>query len=180
MTHSDAPKPRRSPRAAAKPVHRHPNLGLPPSDMTAGFPAASEAVSRDRATIAAEALAVAAGRDPEFRGRFSDRGLADLLHDAEMLTERLSMCLAGAGTRWLAEYAEWMSPILRRRGVAQADVAAVCDGIREVVAGHLAPEELALAGRSIDAAIEVFRKNGRLGGDTHKRNALLRWLYRGV
>ena len=148
--------------------------------MTAGFTAAAEAVSRDRATIAAEALEVAAGLDPEFRGRFSDRGLADLLHDAEMLTERLSMCLAGAGTRWLAEYAEWMSPILRRRGVAQADVAAVCDGIRQVVGETLAPEEMALAGRSIDAAVEVFRKNGRLGGDTHKRNALLRWLYRGV
>jgi hypothetical protein len=33
---------------------------------------------------------------------------------------------------------------------------------------------------ALDAAIEVLRKNGRLGGDGHKRNALLKWLYRGV
>ena len=32
----------------------------------------------------------------------------------------------------------------------------------------------------LDAAIDVLRKNGRLGGDPHKRNALLKWFYRGV
>jgi hypothetical protein len=170
-----------SKRAARhEPAHRHPSLGLAPADMTAGYPAVAETIRRDRATIAAEALEVAVANDPELRGRYSDRGLADLLHDAEMLTERLAMCLAGADIRWLPEFAEWMSPILRRRGVAQADVAAICESIREVVGPRLVPDEAELAGRALDAAEEVLRKNGRLGGDTHKRNALLRWLYRGV
>ena len=126
-------------RAAAsrEPAHRHPSLGLAPADMAAGYPAAAEDLRLDKATIAAEAMEAAAARDPELRGRFSDRGLADLLHDAEMLTERLAMCLAGGDMRWLPEFAEWMSPILRRRGVAQADVAALAEGIREIVARRL-------------------------------------------
>jgi hypothetical protein len=166
--------------ARRQPTHHHPSLGLAPADMTAGYPAVAETLRRDRAAIAAEALEAAAARDPELRGRFSDRGLADLLHDGEMLTERLAMCLAGGDIRWLPEFAEWMSPILRRRGVAQTDVGAVAEGIREVIAGRLKPDEAELADHALDAAVEVLRKNGRLGGDTHKRNALLRWLYRGV
>jgi hypothetical protein len=166
--------------AGREPKHRHPSLGLAPEDMTAGYPAAADALRRSRATVAAEALDVVAARDPEFRGRFNDSGFGDLLHDAEILTERLAMCLASGETRWLPEFAEWMSPILRRRGVAQADLAAVAEGIRQVAGSRLGPEELALADRSLGAAVEVFRKNGRIGGDTHKRNALLRWLYRGV
>jgi hypothetical protein len=26
----------------------------------------------------------------------------------------------------------------------------------------------------------VFKRNGRLAGDSHQRNALLKWMYRGV
>jgi hypothetical protein len=33
---------------------------------------------------------------------------------------------------------------------------------------------------AMDAAIGVLRKNGRLAGDMHGRNALLKWLYKGV
>jgi hypothetical protein len=148
--------------------------------MTAGYPAAAEALQRDRTFVASHALQVVVAHDPEFRVRFTERGMLNLIHDAEVLTGRLAMCLSSNETRWLSEYAEWLSPILRRRGVAQADIAAVCEGIREVVDERLGPDERALADRSIDAAAEVFRKNGRIGGDTHKRNALLRWLYRGV
>lgn len=187
--------PRRSLAAPAKPgagrglqpippgrqlSHRHPELGLAPLSMNAGFPATAESIRHDCAAIAAGAVGLVVDRDPEFRARFGERALAGLLHDTEMLTERLAMCLASADGRWLPEYAEWMSPVLRRRGVAQADFAAICDALRDTVAPRLRPEEQALAASSIDAAAEVFRKNGRLSGDPHKRNALLRWLYRGV
>ena len=141
-----------------EPTHRHPNLGLAPIDMPAGFPAA----------------------DPEFKARFDEAGLRHLLHDAEVLIERLAMCVASNDRRWLAEYAEWVGPIFRRRGVSQSDVAALCEGLRKTVAPRLGHDELAVMDRSLDAAIAVFKKNGRLAGDSHKRNALLKWLYRGV
>lgn len=166
--------------ASRKPVSRHPALGLAPVDMRVGFTNAAETLRHDRTVIAAQALGIVVEHDGELKSRFTEKGMADLLHDAELLTERLAMCLSSADTRWLAEYAEWIGPILRRRGVAQSDMAAILEGIRETVAQRLSPEVQALAGRSIDAAAEVFRKNGRIGGDTHKRNALLRWLYRGV
>ncbi len=182
-----SPKPAAASRRGLQPIppgrqlsHRHPELGLAPLSMVAGFPATAESIRRDCTSIAAQALGVVVDRDPEFRGRFGERGLAGLLHDAEMLTERLAMCLASADGRWLTEYAEWMSPVLRRRGVAQADLATICDALRDSVSPRLAPEEREVAARSIDAAAQIFRKNGRLSGDPHKRNALLRWLYRGV
>ena len=163
-----------------EPTHRHPNLGLAPIDMTAGFPAAADALRRDKAALAAGALEAAIDADPEFKARFDEAGLRHLHHDAEVLIERLAMCVAGNDRRWLAEYAEWVGPIFRRRGVAQSDLAALCEGLRKTVAPRLGHDELAVTDRSLDAAIAVFGKNGRLAGDSHKRNALLKWLYRGV
>ena len=54
------------------------------------------------------------------------------------------------------------------------------EGIRETVEARLSPEEFASAAASLDAAIDVLRRNGRLGGDCHKRNPLLKWMYRGI
>ena len=175
-----AAKPARAIAVAPEPTHRHPNLGLAPLDMTAGFPAAATALRRDKAILAAGALEAAIDADPEFKGRFDEVGLRHLRHDAEVFIERLAMCVASDDRRWLAEYAEWIGPILRRRGVSQLDLAALCEGLRETVGPTLGPDELAVMDRSLDAAIAVFKKNGRLAGDPHKRNALLKWLYRGV
>jgi hypothetical protein len=166
--------------ATPEPTHRHPNLGLAPLDMTAGFPAAAGALRRDRAAIAAGALETAVAADPELQLRFDDAGLRQLLHDAEVLIDRLAMCVAANDTRPMAEYAEWIGPIFRRRGVSLWDVVALCEGIREAAAPTLGGDEAKAMGRTLDAGVEVLRKNGRLGGDPHKRNALLKWLYRGV
>ncbi|MGD0019214.1 MAG: hypothetical protein ABSD62_08160 [Candidatus Limnocylindrales bacterium] len=182
------PKPARSSRpgkqgvvaVAPEPTHRHPNLGLAPIDMTAGFPAAAAALRRNEAAIAARALEAAIAADPELQLRFDDAGLRQLLHDAEVLIERLAMCVAANDSRPMAEYAEWIGPTFRRRGVSLWDVAALCNGIRETATPKLGDDEAGALGRALDAAVEVLRKNGRLGGDGHKRNGLLKWLYRGV
>jgi hypothetical protein len=90
------------------------------------------------------------------------------------------MCVAANDSRPMAEYAEWIGPTFRRRGVSLWDVAALCNGIRETATPKLGDDEAGALGRALDAAVEVLRKNGRLGGDGHKRNGLLKWLYRGV
>jgi hypothetical protein len=159
---------------------RHPNLGLAPADMTAGFPAAAAAVRRNSPKIAARALEAAVEADPSFRTRYDETGLRRLLHDVEVMNERLALCLGSGSTRWLTEYAEWIGPILRRRGVPQADMAALCAGVIAEIKTKADPDELAAATRALDAAAAVFKRNGRLGGDRHKRNALLKWMYRGV
>jgi hypothetical protein len=160
--------------------NRHPNLGLAPISRTAGYPAAAEKLQADMLRISAAALEAAVKTDPTIKARYNEADLRRLLRDDELLVERLSMCLASDTTRWLAEYAEWICPIYRRRGVSLGDLAAACEGIRETVAPMLSTEELEVATRSLEAAIEVFKRNSRLGGDRHKRNALWKWMYRGV
>ena len=164
---------------APEPTHHHPNLGKAPADMLAGFPPAAEEMRRDKVLIAARALEVAIDWDATIAKRYDERARGSLLRDAELLTERLAMCISSDDPRWLAEYAEWIGPIYRRRGVPLADLATICEGIR-VATTRLGPGEADARDRALDAAITVFRKNGRLAGDRHKRNALLRWLYRGV
>jgi hypothetical protein len=97
-----------------------------------------------------------------------------------LLVDRLAICVASGEARWLTEYAEWVAPIYRRRGVPLGDLGLICAGLRQGVEPLLGADELALATRALDAAIVSFGKNGRLGGDGHKRNALLKWLYKGV
>jgi hypothetical protein len=184
-----APKPARPTKAKAAavrskassgPTSRHPNLGLAPIDVTAGHPDAAEKIRSNALRLSAGALETALMSDPTIGTRNDEAGLRRLLRDAELLVDRLAICVASGEDRWLIEYAEWIVPIYRRGGVPLADLGAVCAGIRDTVGPQLNPDELAVATRSLDAAIAVFARNGRLAGDTHKRNALWKWLYRGV
>jgi hypothetical protein len=161
-------------------VYRHPNLGLAPLDMAAGYVAAAEKVRGGAAGIAAGALEAAVKADPTIRTRYDQLGLRLLLRDGELLVERLAMCLAGGEDRWLTEYAEWIGPIYRRRGVPLSDLTVLCGGIREMVQARLTGDEFAAAAHSLDAAGTILKRNGRVGGDRHKRNALSKWMYRGV
>jgi hypothetical protein len=172
------------PKADNAPTFRHPNLGLAPADMTASHVAAAAKLRVEVVRIAAGALEAAARTDPTIRTRYDELGLRLLLRDGELLIERLSMCLAGGQDRWLTDYAEWIGPIHRRRGVPLRDLAALCAAIHEQIEDRieprLTPDELAAATRHLDAAAAVFNRNGRVGGDRHKRNALLKWMYKGV
>lgn len=159
---------------------RHPNLGLAPIDATAGYPAAAEKIRGDMLKISAGALEAAVKADPTIRARYDDAALRQLLRDGELLVERLSMCLGSDTVRWLSEYAEWIGPIYRRRRVPLGDLSAICAGILETVEPMLSPAELEVASRALEAAATVFKRNSRIGGDRHKRNALWKWMYRGV
>jgi hypothetical protein len=160
--------------------NRHPNLGLAPVDVNAGYPAAGDALRAGALRLSAAALEAAAEADPTIRTRYDEAGLRRLLSDGELLVDRLATCVSSGEIRWLTEYAEWIQPVYRRRRVPLGDLVAICTGIREKVAPQLGPDELAVAERSLDAAIAILARNSRLGGDGHKRNALWKWLYRGV
>jgi hypothetical protein len=148
--------------------------------MTAGFPAAADTLRRDRAAISEAALSAVQARDPEFAARIGEAGLRELLTDGEVLVARLADSVASDVPGLMAEYAEWIDPIFRRRRVSLWDLAAFCAGIRDVASSRVEPDAAASVARAVGAAVEVLRKNGRLGGDGHKRDALLQWLYRGV
>lgn len=168
------------PSRPGKPSAHHPNLGLAPTDMFAGHAAAAEKLRVNVVRIAAVGLEEAVKADPTLTTRYDQPALRHLLRDGELLVERLSMCLGSGDGRWLADYAEWIGPVYRRRGVPLADLSALCSGIREAAVPYLSADELEAAGQALDGAVAVWRRNGRLAGDRHKRNALWKWLYRGV
>jgi hypothetical protein len=157
----------------------HPSLGLPPPDGTAGFPDAADRIRASAERLAARALSVAMAADPTIRERYDEAGLRHLLHDAELLAERVAICVAEAHTLPAREYAEWTAPHYRRRRVPMDDLVALCEGLRAALPGVLAPDELASASAALDAAIERYRWHRRLAGDARKKNAFLQFLYKG-
>lgn len=157
----------------------HPSLGLPPLDLTSGFPDAATRMRSNEARLAARALAVAIEADPTIRERYDETGQRQLLRDAELLAERVALCLAAANPAPAREYAEWTAPVYRRRRVPMDDLVALCEGLRAALPSVLAPAELAVASAAIDGAIEAYRWHRRLAGDARKKNAFLQFLYKG-
>jgi len=158
----------------------HITLGEPPRSLTAGFPAAADRLRASRARLAARALEVAAAADPDIRARLDDVALRNLLRDAEVLLERLALCVAGDDPHWLTEFADQSATVFRRRKVPMDDVIAVCDGLRSAARGVLSDEEMAPATRALDAAVNVFRRTRGISGDARKRNKLVTDIYKGI
>lgn len=158
----------------------HPSLGLPPLDPTAGYPDAAARLRVNGERLAGRALRAAMDADPTIGSRYDETGLRLLLHDAELLVERIALCLETGVADLAREYAEWTAPVYRRRRTPMDDLIALCDGLRAAFPSVLAPGELAPADAALDAAIKAYRWHRRIAGDARKRNALLQLLYKGA
>ena len=157
----------------------HPSLGLPPLDLTAGFPDAAARMRTARERLAARALAVAIDADPTVGDRYDEVGQRQLLRDATLLVDRIAVCVAAADPAPAHDYAEWTAPLYRRRRVPMDDLIGLCEGLRAALPNVLAPVELSAASAALDQAIDAFRWHRRLAGDARKKNAFLQFLYKG-
>ncbi len=157
----------------------HPSLGRPPLDLTAGFPDAARRIRESALLLAARALEVALENDPTLRERNDETGLRARLHDAELLAERVAVAVAANDPTPAREYADWTSPVYRRKRVPLGDLMNLCEGLRAALPAVLAPDELAAADRALDEAIAQYQWHRRLAGDARKRNAFLQFLYKG-
>jgi hypothetical protein len=158
----------------------HPSLGLAPRDLTAGHPQAAARIRQHADRLAVRALAVAIDADPTIRVRYDEAGQRHLLHDAELLAERVALAVAAGEPAPTAEYADMTAPVYRRRRVPMDDLVALCEGLRAALPSVLSPAELPEAGAALDAAIEVYRWHRRIAGDARKRNRLLQFIYKGA
>lgn len=158
----------------------HPTLGLPPRSLETGYPDAAASLRTQRARLAVRALEVAVAEDSTIGTRYDETGLRNLLGDAEVLVDRLALCVAGNDAYWLKEFADQSATVLRRRGVPMDDIVRICEGLRAGARGVLAEDEMAVAESALDEAIAVYRWYRRLSGDARKRNRILDVLYRGV
>jgi hypothetical protein len=89
------------------------------------------------------------------------------------------MCVAAGDVTPAREYADWTSPVYRRKAVPLDDLINLCEGLRSASPTVLAPGELASADAALDAAIAQYRWHRRLAGDARKKNALVQFLYKG-
>jgi hypothetical protein len=158
----------------------HPSLGLPPPDPTAGSPEAAARIRASRERLAARALRVAMDADPTLEERYDEAGLRHLLHDGELLAERVALSVATAEPHLAREYGEFTAPVYRRRRTPMDDLVALCEGLRAAFPSVLAPGELAATSEALDELIAAYRWHRRLAGDARKRNALLQLIYKGA
>jgi hypothetical protein len=158
----------------------HPSLGLPPLDPTAGFPEAAARIRTHRARLAARALRVAMDADPTIETRHDDARLRHLLHDAELLAERVALSIATAEPHLAREYGEYTAPVYRRIRIPMDDLVALCEGLRTAFPSVLISGEFDAASEALDELIAAYRWHRRLAGDARKRNALLQLLYKGA
>jgi hypothetical protein len=158
----------------------HPTLGLPPRSLQAGYPDAAARLRTQRAPLAVRALEVAVADDATIRTRYDEAGLRNLLRDAEVLVDRLALCVAGNDAHWLKEFADHSATVFRRRGVPMDDIVRICEGLRTGARGVLAEDEMAVADGALDEAVKVYRWYRRISGDARKRNRLIHTLYKGI
>ena len=158
----------------------HPSLGLPPLDLTAGSSDAAQRIRDGLPRVAAQALAAALDADPTMRERNDEVGLRQRLRDAELLAERVALSVAAGDPELASAYADWTSPVYRRKQVQLADLIALCEGLRMALPSVLQPNERPFAEAALDAAIEQYRWHKRLAGDAGEKNAFVQFIYKGA
>lgn len=172
----------RSPAGAAVSfsIVSHPSLGQAPRSLEAGYPAAAARLRAQRASIASRALEIAVDADPSIRRRYKGAALRGLLGDAQVLVDRLALCVASDDTFFLAEFADQSATVFRRRKVAVMDVIGLLEGIRMGARGVLSEDEAASADRGIDAAVAVLKRYHNIRGDARPWNPITSKLYKGI
>jgi hypothetical protein len=157
----------------------HPSLGLPPVDISAGLPAAAARLRADRDRLARLALENTVRLVPGFDERYDEPALRLFLRDYEQHIEQLARAMETDSPGYVANYAEWLVPIYRRRRVPMNDVIALLAGLRQAAATVLSPDENARSGAMFEAWRERLRHHGRLPGD-HKGNSVVRFFWKGA
>ena len=158
----------------------HPSLGLPPRDLTAGYPADAAAIRAASKRLAARSLERAIDDDPEFRARYSDLALRELLADTESLADYLATSVASNDPTVLGSLAEQLAPRYRKRSVPLDDVIALCEGLRIGAATAASPAARPAVDAAVDAAVAALRWHRRIAGDARKRNPFIAFIYKGA
>ena len=158
----------------------HPNLGLPPLDLDAGFPVAAERLRAARPSIGPRAMEAVTKADPAIRDRLGEIGLRQLLRDTETWIDQIAVCVAANDPTPMRNWAEKITAPYRRRRVSMDDLTLLAEGLRAAVRSVLGPQEQAAADAALDSTIVVLRWHRRLAGDARKRNKLLQFIYKGA
>jgi hypothetical protein len=157
----------------------HPSLGLPPSDRSAGNPAASARLRQARGRLARIALETTLQLDPTFSDRYDELALRRFLRDYDTHIEQLSRALETGEDRYVVQYGEWLVPIFRHRHIPMKDFMLVLDGLRAAALTVLDSGDAPLVGSLITRWQARLKHHQRLAGD-HTGNPLVRLFWKGA
>lgn len=157
----------------------HPALGLPPSDATAGHPAAAARLRAVRSSLATRALAAATRLDAGLLERHDAVAMRTFLRDYDRHVEQLCRALETGEARYVVMYGEWLVPTYRRRGVRMNDVVTLLRGLEDAAVAELPAADAGAIRPLIEAWVERMRRHRRLPGD-HRGNRLVRLVWKGA
>jgi hypothetical protein len=107
-------------------------------------------------------------------------GLRHLLRDAEVVLQKLCESVGAGSVGPLKNFTEHATATWRRRRISMDDVTDLYEGLRVAVAATITGEAAAFADQVLNEGIAVLKWHRRLGGDTRKRNRILKAIYKGA
>lgn len=158
----------------------HPLHGARPLDTSAGYPDAAAVITSRWREVADRGIVAAVEQNPELRDRVGDLGLRHLLRDAEVVLQKLCESLGSGSVNPLKNFTEHATATWRRRRISMDDVTDLYEGLRVAVAATIVGDAAAFADGALTAGIAVLKWHRRLGGDTRKRNRILKAIYKGA
>lgn len=147
--------------------------------MTAGLPAAAARLRASRSRLARLALENTVRLTPGFEAAYDETSLRLFLRDFDRHVEQLARAMETGDRYYIAHYAEWLVPVMRRRRVPMKHFMALLRGLRDAVATVLTPEETEAANDYLAQAQAVLQHHRRLPGD-HKGNPIVRFFWKGA
>ena len=157
----------------------HPSLGLPPSDPSAGLPAAAATLRANRERIARTALRETIRMSPGFDERYDEQMLRLMLRDFDRHIEQLARALETGEDGYVTNYGEWLVPIYRRRRIPMNDLTMMLGGLKRAVAAVLSPSDNEVAHEMLHQMVVRLMHHRRLPGD-HKGNSIIRFFWKGA
>lgn len=152
---------------------------MPPVDRSAGSPAAATRLRAESDRLAVLALEASHRLAPYFTERYGEDDRRLFLRDYERHIEQLARALESGEDGPVTNYAEWLVPVYRRRGVPMKDFIVLLGGLRDAALTVMPTEDARLTRQLIERWAARLKHHGRLPGD-HQGNRIVRFFWKGA
>jgi hypothetical protein len=157
----------------------NPYRGEIPADPKAGFPRGAAQIRAHWRRLTELAFSEALRRDPTLRQRYDERALRVFYRDYERHFEQLARAVSSGSDETVQQYAEWLTPLMRRRRVPMGDLVTFIAAMAPASRTVLTTAEDEAAQGIVDRWIKRQYKAKKLPGD-RKRNPVLSFFWKGV
>jgi hypothetical protein len=159
----------------------HPARGLPPATPLSPHAPAAARLREDPAAVSLRAVEAALARDSGLRARYPEPMSRLLVRDGERHVEQLARALETGEDALAVEYASWIVPVMRRRGIPMKDLGTLFLGLGDAARPIVGPETAVETDRLVAAMVAALDRPRHLPGDRPRnRLASLVWKASGI